>query len=188
MTNAFRTGERVVLRPLEVEEAPLLQRWVNDPEVHRFLYRFRPVSLTEERQWLGKLHEQPEEFVFGIALREGGRLIGSCGLHRVSLPNRAAELGILIGDREEQGKGFGSEAIRLLLDYGFGTLGLHRVWLVVYENNDRGIRCYEKIGFQREGIRREARWSAGRWWDALEYSILEQEWPGKASLPRNAAP
>jgi len=185
VTNAFRSGQQIVLRPLEVEDAPLLQRWLNDPEIHQYLYRFRPVTAVEERQWLEKIHERSEEVVFGIALREGERLIGSCGLHRVSLPNRSAELGILIGDRKEQGKGLGAEAIRLLLDYGFGSLGLHRVWLLVYANNERGIRCYEKAGFRREGVRREARWWAGRWWDILEYGILEHEW--QSSLPRNAA-
>ena len=185
MKNSFRTGVRIVLRPLEVEEAPLLQHWLNDPENHQYLHRWRPVTALEERQWLEKLHERPEDYVFGIALREGERLIGSCGLHRVSLPNRSAELGILIGDREEQGKGIGAEAIRLLLDYGFGTLGLHRVGLRVYANNVRGIRCYEKAGFRREGVCREARWWAGRWWDILEYGILEHE--GQSSLPRNAA-
>ena len=196
MRNAFRTGERIVLRPLEIEEAPLFQEWMNDPENHQYLQRFRPLNLAEERQWLGSLHEKSADHVFGIALREEERLIGTCGLHGTALPHRSGQLGILIGDKAAQGKGHGSEAIRLLLDYGFGTLGLHRVALHVYGNNERGIRCYEKCGFRREGVLREARWWAGRWWDILEYAILEQEWQaatdgearrGKASLsPRNA--
>jgi RimJ/RimL family protein N-acetyltransferase len=194
--NAFRTGSQVALRPLEVEDAPQLQRWMNDPEIHQYLRQFRPLTAAEERQWLEKLHERTEDHVFGVVLREGARLIGTCGLHRVALPHRSAELGILIGDRDVQGRGHGAEAIRLLLDYGFGTLGLHRVGLQVYANNDRGIRCYEKVGFRREGVRRESRWWAGRWWDSIEYAMLEQEWQdaaagelrrGKASLsPGNA--
>ena len=154
MDNAFRTGSRVALRALEVEDAPLLQRWLNDPEIHQYLARYRPVTAAEERTWLEKLHERTEDHVFGIVLREGERLIGTCGLHRVELPHRSAELGILIGVRDLQGKGHGAEAIRLLLDYGFGALGLHRVWLRVYASNDHGIRCYEKVGFRREGVRR----------------------------------
>ncbi|HLY09365.1 MAG TPA: GNAT family protein [Planctomycetota bacterium] len=185
-----------MLRPLEVEEAPYFQAWMNDPQNHQYLQRYRPLTLAEERSWLGTLHEKSEEHVFGIALREGERLIGCCGLHGVSLPHRWGELGILIGEKEAQGKGYGAEAIGLLLDYGFATLGLHRVALRVYANNERGIRCYEKCGFRREGALREARWWAGRWWDILEYAILEHEWTSaaagdprreKASLsPRNA--
>jgi RimJ/RimL family protein N-acetyltransferase len=195
--NAFRTGERIALRPLEVEDASLCQEWLNDPENLQYLLRFRPLTLAEERGWLGSLQGKREDHVFGIALREGERLIGACGLHGAELPHRTGQLGIMIGDRTAQGKGYGSEAIRLLLEYGFGTLGLHRVALFVYANNARGIRCYESCGFRREGVLREARWWGGRWWDILEYGILEQEWQaaaaeeprrGKASLsPGNAA-
>ena len=185
MKNAFRTGERIYLRPLEVEEVPLFQVWLNDPENQQYLQRFRPLNAAEERRWLETLHERSEDHVFGVALRDGDRLVGTCGLHGVALPNRRGQLGIAIGDREQQGKGYGAEAIRLLLDYAFATLGLHRVGLDVYENNVRGIRCYEKVGFRREGTRREARWWSGRWWDLHDYGILEQEY--KNSLPRNAA-
>ena len=186
MNNAFRTGERICLRPVEIEEGPQFQGWLNNPENHQYLQRFRPLDGVEERRWLETLHERKEDHVFGIALREGQRLIGNCGLHGATLPNRTAQLGILIGVPECQGKGFGAEAIRLLLDYGFATLGLHRIALHVYANNRRGIRCYEKCGFRHEGTLREARWWGAQWWDILEYAILEQEW--KSSLPRNAAP
>ncbi len=183
--NAFRVGERVYLRPIEVEDASLYQAWVNEPENLQFIGRFQPMSGVEERRWLETLHERKEEHAFGIALREGERLIGNCALRGTALPHRTGTLGILIGEKDLQGKGYGAEAIRLLLDYGFGTLGLHRVGLDVSAHNARGIRCYEKCGFRREGVRREARWWGGRWWDVHEYAILEHEW--QSSLPRNAA-
>src|SRR3954470_5813797 len=183
--NAFRTGDRIFLRPLEVEDGPLIQVWLNDTENHQYLARFRPLNGAEERRWLETLHERTEDHVFGVALKDGERLIGTCGLHGAVLPHRRAQLGIAIGVPEFQGKGYGAEAIRLLLGYGFETLSLHRVGLDVYDGNVRGIRCYEKVGFRREGTRREARWWGGRWWDIHDYGILEQEW--KDSLPRNAA-
>jgi len=185
--NAFRTGERICLRPIEIEEAPLFQAWLNEPENLQFLGRFRPLNGVEERRQLERQHEKVEDHLFGIALKEGERLIGSCGLTGTALPHRTGTLGILIGEREHQGRGYGAEAIRLLLDYGFGSLGLHRVALDVVEHNERGIRCYEKCGFRREGTRRQSRWWAGRWWNVHEYAILEHEWREQCSLPRNAA-
>ena len=101
MKNAFRSGERIVLRPVEVDEAPLFQAWFNEPENLQYLQRFRPLSLAEERKWLETAHEKPEEHLFGIALREGERLIGCCGLHGTSLPNRRGELGIVIDPAAE---------------------------------------------------------------------------------------
>ncbi len=176
MKNGFRAGERIYLRPLEVEDQEACQGWLNDPEIHQYLMRSRPLNRAEEREWLEGLHKREGDHVFGIALQEGDRLIGNCGLHRAALPHRGAELGIVIGEPAHLGKGHGTEAVRLLLGYGFETLGLHRIELRVYENNARGVRCYEKCGFRREGVRREARWWAGRWWSILDYAILEQEW------------
>lgn len=176
MKNAFRTGERIFLRPLEVEDGETLRSWLNNPEIHQHLALFRPLSAAAEREFLEGLHKRPEEHLFGIALKETGALIGSCGLHRAALPHRCAELGIQIGEPELHGRGHGTEATRLLLAYGFETLGLHRIELHVYENNPRAIACYERCGFRREGEKREARWWAGRWWSVLEFAILEGEW------------
>jgi len=186
VNGAFREGKRISFRALELEDESACRAWVNDPENHQYLQRFRPLNRTEEREWLEQQHKREGEVIFGIALRDGGRLIGSCGLHRAQGPNRSAELGILIGDREFQGQGYGREAIGLLLDYGFATLNLNRVELKVYGNNARGIRCYEACGFTREGLRREARWWAGRWWDILEYAILFREWSKKTPSPGTA--
>lgn len=185
MSNAFRTGPRICLRPVEVEHGPIFQAWINDPENHQFLARYRPLNGAEEKAWLEKAHERKDDHVFEIALREGGRLIGICSLRCGESPHRNGEIGITIGEPEFQGKGYGADALRLLLGYGFDTLGLHRVALRVYENNPRAIRCYEKCGFRREGAHRQARWWAGRWWDILDYAILEQEW--HTLSPRNAA-
>jgi len=181
MKNAFRTGKRIAFRPLEMEDLADCQRWINDPAIHQYLLRVRPLNGPAEKEWLENLHKNERDVIFGIALCEGGRLIGTCGLHGATLPNRAAELGILIGEPEFHGKGYGAEAIGLLLDYGFGTLNLHRIELRVYSNNARGIRCYEKCGFTREGAKREARWWGGRWWDVLEYAILAHEWTPRGS-------
>ena len=188
MPNAFRTGERIVLRTLELEDLEFLQRLVNSEALHEFIGVYWPLNGVAEREWLEGLYKTKEKFPFGIALKEGNRLIGTCELRLGFAAHRNADLGIAIAEPEFQGKGYGAEAIRLLLEYGFGTLGLHRIGLHVYENNARGIRCYEKCGFRREGVRREARWWAGRWWNALDYAILEQEWQQQKTLsPRNAA-
>lgn len=181
MRNLFAEGPRLYLRPVEPEDAPRFQVWMNDPENRRFLNRFRPLNGPEERGWIEKLHAREGDHVFGIALKEGDRLIGCCGLHRAALPHRSAELGIAIGDRACQGRGFGAEAVGLLLAHGFGALGLHRIFLHVLAHNLRGIRCYEKCGFRREGVLREAHWGEGGWRDAILYGLLEHEFREAAS-------
>jgi RimJ/RimL family protein N-acetyltransferase len=185
MKNAFRLGKRLYLRPLQSDDLELCRSWLNDPDIHPFLARHRPVSEAEEREWFEGLSKRESDTVFGISLREGERLIGSCGLHQAALPHRNAELGIAIGEAKFHGQGYGKEAMDLLLAYGFDTLNLHRISLSVYAYNPRAIRCYEKCGFRREGARREARWCEGLWWDVLEYGILEEEW--RLTNPRETA-
>ena len=185
MKNAFRTGSRICFMPLEIEHASIYRSWINDPENHQFLRRYRPLGAAEEKEWLEKAHERKEDHSFEIALREGERPIGICSLRLKEQPSRTGDVGITIGERKCQGNGYGREAIRLLLDYGFATLGLHRIELCVYENNPRAIRCYERCGFRKEGVRREARWWAGRWWNIFDYAILEHEW--QTLSPRPAA-
>ena len=185
MKNAFRSGKRIYFRPLEASDLAACQAWMNDPENLKYLGRVKALDQEEEKEWLKSIHSKEGLSQFGIALRLEDRLIGSCSLSSSGLPHRAADLGIAIGDRELQGQGYGSEAMRLLLEYGFGTLGLHRISLRVYANNPRAIRCYEGCGFRREGVRREARWWDGRWWDVLEYAILDHEW--HALSPQGAA-
>lgn len=176
MKNAFRVGERIYFRPLETEDLEFLQRLVSGPEIQQYIGVFWPINRISEKEWLEGLYKSRESAAFGIALKEADRLIGTCELRLGPGPHRTADLGIGIGEPEFQGKGYGAEAIGLLLDYGFGTLNLNRIELKVYANNARGIRCYEKCGFRREGVRREARWWDGRWWDVLEYAILAREW------------
>lgn len=178
MKNAFREGARVCFRPLEMEDLEILQAWVNDPENHQYFTIFWPINRGQEREWLEGLAKREGVYAFGIALKDGGRLIGTCELRCGDRPHRNADVGIMIGERELQGKGHGTDALGLLLAYGFETLNLHRVGLNVYANNARGIRCYERLGFKREGVRREARWWGGRWWDVYDYGLLEAEWRG----------
>lgn len=178
MKNAFRQGERIYLRPLEIEDLESLQGWMNDPEIQQFIARVLPINQRQEREWLEGLGKSENDLCLGIALKEEGRLIGSCGLHGIRLPNRCAELGITIGDKKRHGQGYGAEAMRLLCGFGFDSLGLHRIELQVYSYNRRAIRCYEKCGFRAEGLRREARFWEGRWHDVIWMSLLEHEFRG----------
>ena len=172
----FYEGQRIYLRPIEVEDEPLFRLWMNDPRNWQPLGRCRPVNKVEETQWLEKSHESDKDVVFGIVVREDDRLIGSAGLHRIDWIARAATLGIVIGDIGYQDQGYGTEAVKLVLDYGFTTLNLHRVQLDVFSHNPRAVRAYEKAGFVFEGRLREAFHRQGRYIDVLRYGILRREW------------
>jgi RimJ/RimL family protein N-acetyltransferase len=175
MTNPFLVGAGVYLRPLDRADAPAFVTWLNDPEVTRFLLAYQPMTLRAEEEFIDKAG-QGDDVILGIVLREGDRLIGGTGLHQIDQRCRRAAFGILIGDKGAWGKGYGTEAARLMVAHAFETLNLNRVWLHVYEYNPRGLRSYEKLGFRREGVLRQDTFRDGRYWDTIAMAILREEW------------
>ena len=172
----FLKGERVGLRPPQRESIDSYLEWMNDLDILQYILRVRPIGRAEEEEWFANLSKRAEDVLFEIALLDGGRLIGSCGIHRINSSNRSAEVGIVIGEKDFWGQGYGREGLGLLCRYGFDVLNLNRIGLSVYAYNARGIRCYERLGFKHEGRRRAARFWKGRYWDILEMGILESEW------------
>lgn len=168
-------GTLVRPRPITREDLPRIVDWIADPEVRRYLNFYRPVSLADEERWLENLGKAANQEVFAIETLEG-RHIGNLGLHDVHPRYRTAEAGIFIGEREFWGKGYGTDAMRLLLDFGFGQLNLHRVFLHVHAGNHRAIRSYDKCGFVREGVLRQAAYKDGRYEDVIVMSILQPEY------------
>ena len=175
-------GDTVRLRGIEKEDLPLFVNWLNDPDVRRYLSLYSPLSNAQEEKWFEDLasHCLAEQPLMIETLDEGTwRPLGNISFLNVDQQSRNAELGIFIGEKGFWGKGIGTKAIALMLDYGFMTLNLHRIYLRVFYPNQRGIHCYEKLGFKHEGNMREAYYLDGEYIDVLFMSILRQEWRGK---------
>lgn len=171
----FRTGKRVVLRPFHIEDAPLLTKWINDPEVTKYLKRSYPTTLTQELDWLKTLGQNRENVVLGVELI-GGPLIGSMGLHRISWINRTATSGAFIGEAEHQGQGYGTEAKMLLLEYAFNTLNLRKVCSTVLAFNGRSQRYNEKCGYVVEGVQRAQMFRNGVYHDLVLMAVFREDW------------
>ena len=176
MTIRYYDGDRIYLRPVELADEPLLRRWFNDPQNWRTLKRFWPINEQREREFIEKLYKSPDDLSLGIVVREGDVLVGVTGLHGLKGPNRSATFGIALGEREYQGRGFGAEATRLMIRYGFEELNLNRIGLTVFAGNERAIHTYRRAGFVREGRLRQTLYRNGRYHDELCYSILRSEW------------
>jgi RimJ/RimL family protein N-acetyltransferase len=164
------------LGPIKADDLPLLLEWVNDREQVLLNAPYKPIAEARHREWFAAIQRRNDAFIFGIRLRDANKLIGSCQLHSISHVHRSAELQIRLGDVEERGRGYGTEAVRLLLDFAFKDLNLHRIYLNVLGTNSRAIRVYEKIGFVREGVGREAAHIDGRYVDIIQMGMLADEY------------
>ena len=177
-------GHRIRFRAVERGDLPTFVTWLNDPEVQQGIMIHHPFSQAEEENWYEGMIKHPiDEHVMGIEVRETEpdageeqwKLIGNLAFNEIDWRNRAAEFGIMIGDKKYWNRGYGTEAVLLLVNHGFNTLNLNRIFLRVFENNPRAIRAYEKAGFVHEGRLRQAEFRDGKYIDVLMMSRLKDE-------------
>jgi len=172
------TPPKVQLRAFEPEDLDIVIRWVNNEAVTLNLsdLLLYPVSRADEMKWLESVSmANPNEKTFAIETSDG-RLIGSAGLRGINWVERKAELGIMIGETDCWGQGYGTASVLEILRIAFEKMNLNRIFLRVYQNNSRAIRVYEKCGFRKEGVLREDHYSRGTYHNTLIMGILRSEY------------
>lgn len=168
-------GERVWLRALETSD--ILDTSLNDVELAHHAGFRRSFSRLEGERYAQHLATQGDnEVSFAICPLGEDRGIGSCGLRDIDRTNGSAEVSIFIGAREDWSKGYGTDAMAALLDFAFGALRLERVWLRVFDYNERAVRSYEKAGFVQEARLRHDRFHRGAHHDVFLMAIVRPDW------------
>jgi RimJ/RimL family protein N-acetyltransferase len=169
-------GERVFLSHVQREDADLFARWFADLELTAYLGAIGMAFTGEhEREWIERTLKETEGKTFAIVIREGKRLIGSVSLMDINHRHGVATLGIAIGDKSAWGKGYGSEAVRLLCEYGFTFLNLYHIRLWHFAFNERGHRAYLKAGFREVGRLRGTFVFDGRRYDEVLMEITRDD-------------
>ena len=126
-----------------------------------------------------------DEASFAIVTLDSDKLIGTVGIERINHINRSGTLGIFIGDKDYREKGYGTEAIKMILDYGFNYLNLNNIKLNLMEFNERALACYKKCGFKEYGRRRKCIFINGKYYDTIEMDILAEEFQGEYIKNKN---
>ena len=166
-------GEHVYISPMNVEDAEIYTKWLNNAEITQYLSIHNGlVSIPGERTYIEEFCKQ--EFNMCIVKKENDELIGNIGLSELDYKDGTAELGIFIGEKENLGKGYGSEAIKLLTKYAFEELRLHSIYLRTYDINERAIRAYEKCGFKEFGRRHESIFMHGKYHDVVYMELINK--------------
>ena len=178
-------SERLTLYPLSESDVNHMMTWVNAPDIIGNIATFDQAYFTwqEELDYIKRMQESEEDEVFSI-WGEGihdFHYIGQIGIHQIYRRSRTGRLSVVVASKKDMGKGYGSEAIRRVLDYAFAKAGLnlHKVWLLVFEENERSRKTYERVGFIQEGVLREEYLHNKRYHNMVRMSILASEWVSK---------
>ncbi|MFX0077598.1 MAG: GNAT family N-acetyltransferase [Candidatus Hermodarchaeota archaeon] len=174
-------GKSVRLRGFELADAPKILEHFNDIEIRRFMDMPAPHSQEQEEQWIRNTWDARKtgrSHFYAIEHKQSKQLIGGCGLFSIEKINGRGELMIVLYNKEYWGQGFGTEALQLLLQFGFKHINLKAVFLYTHEPNKRAQRVYEKLGFKPGGRRRQASYFEGTYHDLLYYDLLASEFQG----------
>lgn len=170
-------GDNIYLSPMDIEDAEKFAEWLNDFETTDYTGRSNQImTLQKEKEYM-EAHIG-DEARFAIVRLDDNEIIGTVSLEEIDHISRKATLGIFIGDKSCRNKGYGAEAIRLVLEYGFKYLNLNNIKLDVLGFNERAIACYKKCGFKEYGRRRKSEFLCGKYYDRIEMDILAEEFDG----------
>lgn len=177
-------GERIYLSPRSIEDAEKYTEWLNDFQITDYIGRSHEIMTIEaEKEYLEKNANSVS--TFAIIDIKTDELIGTVGLHEIDNIKRRATLGIFIGKQDYLNRGYGTEAIKLILDYGFNYLNLNNINLDLMEFNKRAYTCYEKCGFKEYGRRRKCEFINGKYYDRISMDILAEEFNGNYIKNKN---
>ncbi|MDZ7331684.1 MAG: GNAT family N-acetyltransferase [candidate division KSB1 bacterium] len=176
MDRPFLIGKKIYLRPVEPEDAAFLARGENHPAVREALFLAFPVSMGTELEKIEQFIKSKEAIVLIIVDQQTNQPVGQTAFFRIDFVSRAAVFYLAILDPSHWSKGYGSEATQLMVDYAFETLNLNRIQLHVCAENTPAIRIYERAGFKKEGVLRQAMFRNGAYVDFWVMGILRSDW------------
>ncbi len=172
----FIMGQGITLRRLEAGDLTHIRRWLDDPELRTLIGATAPMTEEDAARWFARVDSDPSRAWFVVVADEDDRVVGEAGLLRLVPEWRTTDMTVIIGERADRGKGFGSEAGRLVLDFAFNYLGLHRVAIGVVGFNHAALSFWRKLGFRDEGLQRDGYFHDGAFHDFVMMSILEDDW------------
>lgn len=176
-------GEKVLLRPMIRDDIARQHQFDQDPELYVLDgAEPRPAPIEAAERFYDN-RTRADDHMAPFAIEADGVYIGSCELSGLQDRHRSLSIGIQIGDRAYWGRGYGRDAVRVLLRYGFELCGARRIVLTTHAKNERAIRCYRACGFIEEGRPRKAAWIAGEYTDLVNMSILRDEWEQHRGYP-----
>ncbi|GAA0070209.1 GNAT family protein [Clostridium sardiniense] len=171
-------GKKVILRAHKEDDIAKLNDFINDYEVKRLLNieTSFPLALWQEEEWVKKRRDNDQTYDFAIEDLESGCIIGGCSINSTSIKNRNCIIGIMIGDKDYWGKGYGYDALSVLIKFIFEECNMEKIKLGAFSLNPRAIACYKKLGFKEEGRLKREIYREGKYHDEILMALFKEEY------------
>ena len=174
---SFLKGKQVSLVPVNMEHLDLYIKWMNNPDVRKYARNVLPITIEEMKKYFKAMEQGIKtEIHFEIVHNENHKPVGDCSFFRINWVDGVAHIGLSIGEKEYWGQGNATEAIGLMINYGFAELNLHKIYAFIFAPNKASYRTVEKNGFTREAILKKDIHIDGVYEDTYYYSILKEDW------------
>lgn len=172
----YLSGDKTNLRPVNDGDLDAMFRYVNDPEIMKYMGTSTPIAYRSEQEWIERMQKpNQDDFVFAVEIKEEKIFLGTMGLHGIDLQNGVARTGALFGNKEYLGKGYGTDAKTVLLRWAFNTFPLRKVCSTVFGPNARSRRYLEKSGYKTEGVREKQQFIDGEYVDEHLVAIFRED-------------
>ena len=170
-------GKLVALRSIEPGDLDQLMEWRNEPSFRQYFREYRELGSYNQQQWFeNTVIGDKNTIMFAIVDSKNYELVGCCGLCYINWVQRFADLSLYIGNSYIDEEGLAYEACELLFDYGFGEIGLHKIWTEIYDFDSKKYDLYTRMGFAQDGLLRENYFHNGKWHDSRIMSLLASDW------------
>ena len=163
--------KKLELKKIRKEDLRSIIKWRNDSEIMKYNTQYFLLNMEYEEKWYDDIIKKDSKnkmFVF----KYGKDIVGVGGLIHLDNQNKNADVAIILGETRIHGKGFGTKALQMLIDYGFFKMKLHRIGADIFEYNKISVKLFEKLGFTKEGVLNDYLWRSGKWWNLYKYSII----------------
>ena len=164
-------NKKLELKKITKHDLKIIVKWRNDPNIMKYNRQFILLNMNYEDKWfhsISQINSKRRMFVF----KYGNDIIGVGGLINLDKKNRNADVAIILGETKMHGKGLGTQALELLVNFGFSKLKLHRIGAEIFEYNKISLKLFQKLNFKKEATLKDSLWRNGKWWDVHIFSII----------------
>lgn len=172
-------GSMINFRLVNQEDLRIIRDWRNAQGIREYNTQFTLLDMLNQIKWFKQVSNKNSDRIMFMIVNKKSKPIGICGLIKIDKENQSGDIAIILGNQQIHGRGIGTEALNMLLKYGFEKLQLHRIEAEVFSFNEISIKLFTKLFFEHDATKRDSLWRNGQWWDVHIFSLLKRDYESK---------